>query len=272
MTAPLPGTVVLVGAGKMGGALLRGWLARGWAGRLTVVDPQPAETLVAVAKQHGVALVREAAAAAPPDALVLAIKPQMLDGAAPALAHLCGPQTLLLSILAGKTVADLSSRLPAGAVVRAMPNTPASVGHGITGAFAGTGVQASQRALATTLLEAVGAVEWLDAESLVDAVTAVSGSGPAYVFLMVECLAQAAREVGFDPARAERFARATVIGASALLAAEPGTGADELRRDVTSPGGTTAAALAILSHDDALAALMRHAVLAARDRARALAG
>lgn len=272
MTNPLPGAVLLVGAGKMGGALLQGWLGRGWAGQLTVVDPHVPEGLRRQADAQGFAVAASVAGLARPDVLVLAVKPQMLEAVAPALRPLCGPETLLVSILAGKTVADLAARLPAGAIVRAMPNTPAAVGRGIAGAYAAPGLGERHRAMAEALLGAVGGVEWLAEEELIDAVTAVSGSGPAYVFLMVEALAAAAQAVGLEAAQADRFARATVVGAGALLDAEPGTGADQLRRNVTSPGGTTAAALAVLQEGDALAGLLRTAVEAARDRARALAG
>lgn len=272
MTPTLPpGTVLLVGAGKMGGALLQGWLGRGWAGRLTVVDPQAPEALRRQADEHGFVVTASAAGLAPPAVVVLAIKPQMLDAAAPALRPLCGPDTLLVSILAGKTVADLAARLPAGSIVRAMPNTPAAVGRGIAGAYAGPGLPDRHRTAVEALLGAVGGVEWLAEEGLIDAVTAVSGSGPAYVFLMVEVLAAAGRAVGLEGAQADRFARATVVGAGALLEAAPDTAA-QLRHNVTSPGGTTAAAIAVLQDDEALAGLMRTAVEAARDRARALAG
>lgn len=272
MSQPLPGRVVLVGAGKMGGALLQGWLAQGWGPQLTVVDPAPAATLQDGAARHGFALATGPAGLAPPAALVLAIKPQMLDGAAAVLQSLCGPETLLLSVLAGKTVADLAARLPTAAIVRAMPNTPAAVGRGITGAWANPSVRDSQRHLTAALLGAVGTVEWLTDEAAIDAVTAVSGSGPAYVFLLVEALAEAARSVGLAADQADRFARATVVGAGALMDADPAVPVADLRRNVTSPAGTTAAALGVLMDDGALAALMTRAVTAARDRARALAG
>lgn len=272
MTDAGSGAVLLVGAGKMGGALLNGWIGRGWAPQLTVVDPNLPEALRRHAGLHGFTVTDTVAGLAPHDVIVLAIKPQMLDAVAPALRPLCGPGTLLISILAGKTETDLAARLPAGAIVRAMPNTPAAVSHGITGAYAGPKVGGGHRVRAEALLGAVGEVEWLADELLIDAVTAVSGSGPAYVFLMVEALAAAACSIGLEAGQADRLARATVIGAGALLDAEPGTGAGQLRRNVTSPGGTTAAALAVLQGDEALAELIRKAVEAARDRARALAG
>lgn len=268
----LPASVTLVGAGRMGSALLSGWLAAGLdpAGT-TVIDPAPSPGIVALCEGRGIALNPPR----PPvsEALVLAVKPQGLEAAAPALAPLLGPGTLLVSILAGKTIADLRRRLPgARAIVRAMPNLPASIGRGATGAVASVEVDAARRAAADALLAAAGLVEWLDDEGLIDALTAVSGSGPAYVFLLVETLARAGIEAGLPPDTAGRLARATVVGAGALLEADPAE-AEELRKAVTSPGGTTAAALAVLMRDEhGLAPLMREAVAAAAARAAELAG
>ena len=197
---------------------------------------------------------------------------QGLDAAAPDLDRLIGPETLLVSVLAGKTVANLRGRLPAAqAVVRAMPNLPASIGRGATGAFANHKVTPGGRASADALLSAAGTVAWLDDEDAVDAVTAVSGSGPAYVFLMVETLAEAGVAAGLPPDVAGRLARATVAGAGALLDADPAE-AGALRQAVTSPGGTTAAALSVLMAEDGLAPLMRRAVAAAKRRAGELSG
>ena len=266
---PIP--LVLAGAGKMGAALLRGWLASGLdPAAVTVVDPQPAPEIAALCAARGIAL--NPASREPAAVVVLAIKPQGLEAAAPGLSGLLGPDGLLVSILAGKTVADLRARLPeAGAVVRAMPNLPASIGRGATGAVASSDVTDAQRALADALLAASGHVEWLEAEAAMDAVTAVSGSGPAYVFHLVEALAEAGVAAGLAPETARRLARATVTGAGALLEASP-LEAAELRRNVTSPGGTTAAALDVLMRADGLTALMREAVAAAKDRAGELAG
>ena len=269
----LPRSVHLVGAGKMGGALLRGWLRAGLAGdRVTVFDPHPSEDLLALARDHGFGLRATVSGDEQPDVVVLAVKPQMLDAAAPPYAGTSLEDTVLVSIVAGKTVADLSARFRARAIVRAMPNTPAAVGRGITGAFANPTVTPAQRAMTDALLGCVGVVEWLPREDLVDAVTAVSGSGPAYVFFLAECLADAARAVGLEAAMADRFARATVEGAGALMMAEPTVGADQLRRNVTSPGGTTAAALDVLGRGQALRILLEEAVVAARDRAARLSG
>jgi pyrroline-5-carboxylate reductase len=269
--AALPASLTLVGAGKMGGAMLSGWLAGGLdPARTTVLDPQASPEMRALCAAQGLALNP----AAPPvaDALVLAMKPQGLEGAAPALAPLIGPGTLVVSILAGKTIANLRDRLPgARAIVRAMPNLPASIGRGATGAVASPEVDAGQRAQAHALLASVGLVEWLDNEGLIDALTAVSGSGPAYVFLLAEVMADAGIAAGLPADMATRLARETVSGAAALLEANPRDAA-LLRQDVTSPGGTTAEALAVLMRSGGLPDLMREAVDAARRRAGARAG
>ncbi|WP_132251762.1 pyrroline-5-carboxylate reductase [Methylobacterium segetis] len=269
--ASLPASLTLVGAGKMGGAMLAGWLAGGLdPRRTTVVEPAPSPELAALCAARGLAL--NPAEPQVPEALVLAVKPQGLAAAAPALAPLVGPDTLVVSILAGKTIADLKARLPgARAVVRAMPNLPASIGRGATGAAASPEVTPGQRECADALLRAAGLVEWLDDEGLIDAVTAVSGSGPAYVFLLAEALAEAGIAAGLPPGIAGRLARATVSGSGALLDAEA-TEAAELRRNVTSPGGTTAAALEVLMRADGMPALLREAVAAAKSRAGELAG
>ncbi|KQO72494.1 pyrroline-5-carboxylate reductase [Methylobacterium sp. Leaf88] len=269
--AALPASLTLVGAGKMGGAMLSGWLAGGLdPARTTILDPQASPELQALCAARGLALNP----AAPPvaEALVLAMKPQGLDAAEPALAPLIGPGTLVVSVLAGKTIANLRDRLPgARAIVRAMPNLPASIGRGATGAVASPEVDDGQRAQAHALLASVGLVEWLDDEGLIDALTAVSGSGPAYVFLLAEAMAEAGIAAGLPADMATRLARETVSGAAALLAADPRDAA-RLRQDVTSPGGTTAEALAVLMRSGGLPDLMREAVDAARRRAGALAG
>jgi pyrroline-5-carboxylate reductase len=269
-----PQSLALVGAGKMGGALLKGWLDGGFAAsRIVIVDPAPSPEIAALAAARGIALNRAFPAGARPEALVLAIKPQMLDAAAPELTKLAGAQTLVVSIIAGKTIADLAARLTeARAFVRAMPNTPAAVGRGVTGAAANAAVTPAQKETARALLSAVGRFEWLPDESLVDAVTAVSGSGPAYAFALVEALAEAGAALGLPADLAMRLARGTVEGAGELMHREPDVSAATLRENVTSPGGTTAAALGVLRAPDGLAALMRRAVAAAHKRAGELAG
>jgi pyrroline-5-carboxylate reductase len=215
-----------------------------------------------------------AAAAAPPPGVtagivVLAIKPQIMGDALPGLRAMIGAETTILSIAAGTTLANLEAGLGPAAIVRAMPNTPAQVGRGITAAVANQRVSPEARALVTDLLKAVGDVAWVDAEAQIDAVTAVSGSGPAYVFLFAECLAEAAIEAGLPPELAARFARATVAGAGELLYRSdlpPAT----LRTNVTSPGGTTAAALGVLMAEDGLGPLLARAVAAAKKRSEEL--
>jgi pyrroline-5-carboxylate reductase len=265
-----PQSLALVGAGKMGAALLGGWLAVGLEPRrIAVYEPQPADAILELAFEKGFALNPAPAHA---EAVVLAIKPQMLESAAPELAPLFGSDSLLISILAGKTLANLGARLPARAIVRAMPNTPAAIGRGITGAFASAATSREQRAQADFLLGGVGAVEWVDSEGLIDAVTAISGSGPAYVFHLVEALAQAGAALGLPDDLAMRLARATVEGSGELLHLSPGVPAEILRKNVTSPGGTTQAALDVLMAPDGLAALMGRATAAAARRAGELSG
>jgi pyrroline-5-carboxylate reductase len=267
-------SIVLVGAGKMGFAMLQGWAKLGFAGsNVVVIEPMPYPELAALCAEKGIRLNPDESSVRAPQILVVAIKPQTLDAAAPRLAALAGPQTLIVSILAGKSIGDLAARAPqAGGIVRAMPNTPAAIGRGVTGAAASAGVSDAQRALAQKLLSAVGSVEWVADESLIDAVTAVSGSGPAYVFLLAECLAQAGAAAGLPADLAARLARATVEGAGELMHRSPETTPAQLRINVTSPGGTTEAALRVLMADDGLKPLMERAVAAADARAKALSG
>jgi pyrroline-5-carboxylate reductase len=269
-----PQSLALVGAGKMGGAMAKGWLAGGLApSAIVLIDPSPSPEIESLAAAHAIPLNPPAGSRKAPEVLVLAVKPQMLDTAAPELARLAGARTLVLSIIAGKTIANLQARMPdANAFVRAMPNTPASVGRGFTGAAASGAVTPRQREIAEALLSAVGQFAWLPGEELIDAVTAVSGSGPAYVFALVEALAEAGAALGLGEDLAMRLARATVEGAGELMFREPQTLASRLRENVTSPGGTTAAALEVLRSPDGLAALMRRAVAAAHSRAGELAG
>ncbi len=263
-------SLALVGAGKMGAALLGGWLVAGVApNSISVHEPHPSDDVEKLAAELGLALNPPPR---PADTVVLAIKPQMLETAAPGLAPLFRPDSLLISILAGKTVANLSQRLPARAIVRAMPNTPAAIGRGITGAFANDCVTAAQRDTAHRLLSGVGAVEWVGPEQAIDAVTAVSGSGPAYVFHLVEALAQAGAALGLPSDLAMRLARATVEGSGELLHRSPEISAETLRKNVTSPGGTTQAALDVLMASDGLSELMARATAAAARRAGELSG
>jgi pyrroline-5-carboxylate reductase len=261
------GTIALAGAGKMGGAMLTGWLAGGLdAGRVIVIDPQPSAEISALATK-GVRL--NPTDAGHVDTLVVAVKPQSFRDAGAALKSLVAPSTLVVSIMAGTTIASLEE-VCGGAVVRAMPNTPASIGRGITVAVATNKVSAAQRATADALLRATGAVEWVEDEGLMDAVTAVSGSGPAYVFLLAEELARAGVEAGLPEELATKLARATIAGSGELLHRSD-LPAATLRQNVTSPGGTTAAALDVLMATEGLRPLMIHAIAAATKRSKELA-
>ena len=265
--ANLNGTIALAGAGKMGGAMLTGWLAGGLdANRVVVVEPFPADDIKALAAK-GVRLNPKDAGTA--DTLVVAVKPQMFREAGPALKKLVGPGTLVVSIMAGTPIAVLEA-VCGGMVVRAMPNTPAAIGRGITVAVAAKNVSAAQRATADALLRATGSVEWVDDESLMDAVTAVSGSGPAYVFLLAEELARAGVEAGLPAELATKLARETVAGSGELLHRSEQDSAT-LRQNVTSPGGTTAAALEVLMGKDGMQPLMIRAIAAATKRSKELA-
>jgi pyrroline-5-carboxylate reductase len=262
--------LVLIGAGKMGGALLAGWLSGGLDPKaVIVVDPGPPPETAAMLAKYGVAH-----GTTPPEniqarVLLLAVKPQMMGAALPAVQKLVGPGTVSVSIAAGTPISTLEAAL-GGAIVRVMPNTPAQVGRGVSGAHGNAAVTEADRALVTALLEAVGLVGWVDSEELIDTVTAVSGSGPAYVFLLAEYLAAAGVAAGLPADIAEQFARQTVTGAGELLH-QSDLSAETLRRNVTSPKGTTAEALAILMADDGLLPLLTRAVAAAKRRAEELA-
>jgi pyrroline-5-carboxylate reductase len=273
MAIQLDGDLVLAGAGNMGGAMLAGWLAGGLdPKRIVVQDPSPPPAVAELLKRHGIA--SHAALpdrAAPPAVLLMAVKPQIMEEVFPALAKRAGAQTLVLSIAAGKTIASFERHLARGvAVVRSIPNTPAAVGRGITVAVPNAYVTPVQRALCDALLGAIGEVGWVDDEALIDPVTAVSGSGPAYVFYLTECLAAAGVKAGLAPNLAMRLARATVSGSGELMRQSP-LGADQLRKNVTSPNGTTYAALQVLMSDKGLEPLMTEAVAAATKRSRELA-
>lgn len=264
---------LLVGCGKMGGALLAGWLERDVdRAAVTVVEPYGTE---AIRDRFGVAAVADAAELGEdvaPEVVVFAVKPQGMDDIVPAYRRFVRPETVFLSIAAGRTIASFERHLGGdAAIVRSMPNTPAAVGRGITVACGNAAVAEAQKRHCHGLLEAVGEVAWVDEEGLLDAVTAVSGSGPAYVFLLIECMAQAGVAAGLGSELAERLARATVIG-SGELARQSAESAAALRENVTSPGGTTAAALEVLMADDGLRPLMTRAVAAATARSRELAG
>jgi pyrroline-5-carboxylate reductase len=262
--------IVLVGCGKMGGAMLGGWLDQGTpAEAIAVVDP------TGPVLPAGVTLLPDAAALPPglsAEVVVLAVKPQVMAEVLPAYGPLVGGDTVVLSVAAGKTIGFFRSVLgETTAVVRAMPNTPAAVGRGMTVLCAGAGVSDAQKARCQTMVEGIGLAAWIDTESDMDAVTAVSGCGPAYVFHMVEAMARAGRDLGLADDLAMTLARQTVAGAGELLFRSPDP-AGALRQNVTSPGGVTAEALAVLMDEtDGLPPLMKRAMDAAVRRSRDLA-
>jgi pyrroline-5-carboxylate reductase len=268
----ITGTIALAGAGKMGGAMLTSWLAGGLdPKRAVVIEPMPSAEITALAPQ-GVRLNPKDMGQkdmGQVETLVIAVKPQMFREAGAALKKLVAPSTLVVSIMAGTTMKSLQE-VCGGAVVRAMPNTPAAIGRGITVAVAAGNVSAGQRATADPLLRATGSVEWVSDEGLMDAVTAVSGSGPAYIFLLAEELARAGVAAGLPEELATKLARETVAGSGELLHRSELSSAT-LRQNVTSPGGTTAAALEVLMGKDGMQELMTRAIAAATARSKELA-
>ncbi len=258
--------ILLVGLGKMGGAMLAGWREQGLSASFAVdpsLPPSPGPEVTVVGS----------AAELPedfrPHAIVLAVKPQNAAATLPLYAH--HRQAVMLSIMAGRSIASLGAALGGAPVVRAMPNTPAAIRQGITVACAGPDVSDNQRGLCHTLLSSVGLVEWVEDEGLIDVVTAVSGGGPAYVFLLAELLEQAALEQGVPAPLARTLARQTISGSGALLAASTEDAA-QLRRNVTSPKGTTERALAVLMEPDAWPRAVSQAIAAATARSRELGG
>ena len=268
----LTAKLILVGCGHMGGPLLEGWLERGVEGRhVTVIEPNPAIAR-SLTERDLTVLDSPDAIDVRPDAVVFAVKPQIMDEAVSAYRRFSGFGAVFLSIAAGKTLAFLEQRLgDEAAVVRSMPNTPAMVRRGITVACPNVRITPQQQRLCHDLLESVGEVAWIEDEFLLDGVTAVSGNGPAYVFLLVECMARAGVEAGLPEDLAQRIARATVSGAGELLR-QSADGPDVLRENVTTPGGTNAAAMEVLRAPDGLDSLMIRAVAAAAKRSRELGG
>jgi len=271
--ASVPGPVLLVGAGKMGGALLEGWLARGLPPALVAVrDPAPPPFVAKLLATRRIARDPDPPLIPIHAAVVLAVKPQDAATVVPQIARFVGLDTVVVSIMAGRTLASLAKFLPKNApIVRAMPNTPAAIGRGITVAVPNSRVKEDARRLAHLLLSATGPVEWIKNEKWMDAVTAVSGSGPAYVFLLAEALARAGVAAGLPKPLADKLARETVAGSGELLHRSEHDAA-KLRENVTSRGGTTEAALKQLMGKGGLEALMKKAVAAATKRSRQLAG
>lgn len=263
--------IVLVGAGNMGGAILRGWIENEIdPTNIYVSDPglsfEFKEYLDGHSIQHGTAIPEGLKASV----LMVAIKPQMMEKVLPSLVGGVDDDTLIVSVAAGTTITKMKSFLPLGKIIRAMPNTPAMVGRGITGIAAEDGIDANSQDKITRLLEVCGPVIWLDDEAQIDAVTAVSGSGPAYVFLLAECMAEAGRKAGLDADIAMKLARETVSGAGELMH-QSDDDANILREKVTSPGGTTAAALSVLMDEDGMQRIFDAAISAAKSRSEELA-
>lgn len=267
--------VALIGCGKMGTAMLSGWLDGGLGtDQIAIVEPEPSAALRALISERSlrhIATVRDLPGDTDIAVLVMAVKPQVMDEVFTSAVERITPKTLVLSIAAGRTIESFARIAPANtAIVRAIPNTPAAIGRGITVCFPNASVRDEQRGLCEALLTAVGEVGWVAQEELIDAATAVSGSGPAYVFLLAECLARAGTDVGLPPELAARLANATVSGGGELIRQSVETPA-VLRENVTSPNGTTQAALDVLMADETgLQDLLTRAVRAAAERSREL--
>jgi len=273
MSINLKGRIILVGCGKMGGAMLEGWLKAGVpASKIVGLDPQPPQEMVDLISRHKVALNPAITSITDAEVIILAVKPQLMAEVLPSLLPLLKSKPLVLSIAAGKTIASFEKAFGAEtAIIRAMPNTPAAIGRGITGLVGNAYVTPTQLALADALLASTGEVLRVNNEDAIDFVTAVSGSGPAYVFYLAECLAAAGEKLGLPADIAMKLARATVSGAGELLH-QSSQDAATLRQNVTSPNGTTFAALQVLMAEDGLKPLMEKAVAAAAKRSKELAG
>ncbi len=268
------GPLLLVGAGRMGSAMLEGWLARGLDPALTfVLEPNVPDSLRELSDSRGIHLNPSLDDGPAPDKMVLAVKPQMMDEVLSDVARFAKPDTLVISIAAGRTLEGIARHFAPGTpIVRSIPNTPAAIGRGMTVAYGNPAVSDEQRAVCTELLESLGEVAWVEEEGLIDAATAVSGSGPAYAFYLAECMAKAGHAQGLPADLAARLAAVTVAGAGALMC-ESGVPAGRLRENVTSPNGTTAAALDVLMQPEGgLEPLMQRAIAAAAQRSRDLAG
>lgn len=262
--------LILIGAGKMGGALLAGWLEHGVEPRSIVVsDPNVSEDIMSEFLDRGIRFIESNNSELHPTALLFAVKPQIMAEVLKQNARFVKPETLVISIAAGTPIVAFESAFGEIPVIRAMPNTPAQVQRGITAVFGNGRILDAHKDLAETLLKAVGQVVWLNNESQIDLATAISGSGPAYVFHLTECLAEAAREVGLPAEVAEELAMHTVSGAGELMS-KSNLQPEELRRNVTSPGGTTEAALKVLMASDGMQDLMVRAVKEAVTRANEL--
>ncbi len=263
-------SIVLVGAGNMGGAVLGGWLRDGVSpSQISVLDPAPPDAMGKIIGEHNLTHETNANKLNAPEFLIVAVKPQVMGDVLDSIVDLVGANTVTVSVAAGKTLSFLEEHLGNGAMVRAMPNTPAMVGRGITVACANEKVNAEQKHQASLLLGAIGSVEWVDDEKLMDVVTAVSGSGPAYAFLLVEAMEDAGIKMGLPKILARKLALETVAGAGELMM-QSDLAPSRLRENVTSPGGTTAAALKVLMAQGGFPNLLKDAVSAATKRSREL--
>jgi pyrroline-5-carboxylate reductase len=272
MSVVLNGTLVLAGCGKMGGAMLEGWLKAGAdPKKIIAIDPKPPHEVMDVLVQHRIRHNPDLATVMDAEVIVVAVKPQVMEDVLPNLVVLKSFKPLILSVAAGKTIATFAKHFGSdAAIIRTIPNTPAAIGRGITAMSANANVSEAQMKLANALLSSTGEVVVVENEGMIDLVTAVSGSGPAYVFYLTECLANAGEKIGLPPALAMQLARATVSGSGELMK-QTGIDATTLRQNVTSPNGTTYAALQVLMADDGMRPLFEKAIKAAADRSKELA-
>ncbi|HEY1096078.1 MAG TPA: pyrroline-5-carboxylate reductase [Alphaproteobacteria bacterium] len=275
MTGPISlNTLWMIGAGQMGQALYHGWCASDLPiAQMVLIDPTQSSDKIGLRKQDMV-LAQPDENTPSPDVILFAIKPQMANDVLPLYRDYMRDDTLILSIMAGIGMDKMQSLFDKTQqpIIRTMPNTPAMVGQGMTGAAANASVTKTQRAIADQLLQSVGKVAWLEREDDLHAVTALSGSGPAYIFALIETMAAAGEQAGLSPELAAQLARQTVIGSAALAASQSDITPEQLRRNVTSPGGTTAAGLdVLLAAEGGLPALMRETIKAAARRSRELA-
>jgi pyrroline-5-carboxylate reductase len=272
MSIHLKGTLVLAGVGKMGGAMLEGWLKAGAdPAKIVALDPKPPQDVIDLLARHGIRHNPPISSITDVEIIIVAVKPQVMDEVLPNLVPLNASHPVVLSVAAGKTIATFEKHFGTSAsIIRTIPNTPAAIGRGITAMSPNANVSKSQMALATTLLSSTGEVVTVENEAMIDLVTAVSGSGPAYIFYLTECMAAAGEKIGLPPALAMQLSRATVAGSGELMR-QSGIDAATLRQNVTSPNGTTFAALQVLMADDGMKPLFEKAITAAANRSKELA-
>jgi pyrroline-5-carboxylate reductase len=272
MSITLNGTLVLAGVGKMGGAMLEGWLKAGAdPKKIVAIDPKPPQEVLDLLARHNIRHNPPIASITDAEVIIVAVKPQVMEDVLPNLVSLKSSRPLILSVAAGKTIATFAKHFGSdAAIIRTMPNTPAAIGRGITAMAPNANVSKAQLELANALLSSTGEVVTVDNESMIDLVTAVSGSGPAYIFYLTECIAAAGEKIGLPPALAMQLARSTVAGSGELMR-QSGIDAATLRQNVTSPNGTTYAALQVLMADDGMKPLFEKAITAAAKRSKELA-